>query len=63
MARQKPLPHKLDHELSQTPIHLLQVPPRPGTQPHKILLPLVPLLCLLQHLLGLLELGVHQLLL
>lgn len=30
---------------------------------YKVLLPLVSLLCLLQHLLGLLELGVHQLLL
>lgn len=63
LARQQPFPYKLDYELSQNPTHLFQDPPLPGPEPHKILLPLVPLLCLLQHLLGLLELGVHQLLL
>lgn len=34
-----------------------------GCETYKVLLPLVPLLCLLQHLLCLLELGVHELLL
>lgn len=63
LTRHQPFPYNRDYELSQNPTHLLQDPPTPEPEPHKILLPLVPLLRLLQHLLGLLELGVHQLLL
>lgn len=36
---------------------------RNHAKPHKVLFPLVPLLRLFQHLLSLLEFGVHQLLL
>lgn len=37
--------------------------PSSCSKTYKVLLPLVPLLCLLQHLLGLLQFGIHQLLL
>lgn len=49
-----------------TPRHPHQDPksvPINCSNTYKILLPLVPLLCLLQHLLGLLQFGIHQLLL
>lgn len=59
-----PHPYELDSELSQNPAHFLVVPTAAlGSEPHKLLLPLVPVLCFLQHLLGLLELGIYQLLL